>query len=344
MSIKIKAPEVLAFEKKIVPSDGKMSGTKWEERLGKCSDLKIIAKSVRGTISNRLKFDEENEKASQKKLNSKIENANLQTVDNCSLGFDQDTLKVSFSLKILSGLDNPTACSDFQFLTMLRESINKFHSENGFKEIGFRYACNIASGRFLWRNRVGAEKLEIRVQENESGKSWIFDGMKYDLNSFDTDDENIIALGSIIAEALSGEKDYTLLEIESFSKLGKSQEVYPSQELILDKSKDSNKDTNKKSKVLYSVNSIASMHSQKIGNALRTIDNWYDEFGEMGFVIPVEVYGSVTNLGKAFRSNRTNFYYLFDRFVSDFDSLTGDEKNYVIAMLVRGGVFSKKDN
>ena len=48
-------PSVLAFEKKLIPSDGYMYGTTWEERNEKAVPLKLIEKSVRGTISNRLK-------------------------------------------------------------------------------------------------------------------------------------------------------------------------------------------------------------------------------------------------------------------------------------------------
>ncbi|WP_228731810.1 type I-F CRISPR-associated protein Cas7f/Csy3, partial [Acinetobacter sp. Colony158] len=45
---------VLAFEKKLVPSDGYLYGTNWDKR-NEQSALKLIEKSVRGTISNRLK-------------------------------------------------------------------------------------------------------------------------------------------------------------------------------------------------------------------------------------------------------------------------------------------------
>ncbi len=38
------------------------------------------------------------------------------------------------------------------------------YSENiGFKTLAARYAANIANGRFLWRNRIGLEKIEVRV-------------------------------------------------------------------------------------------------------------------------------------------------------------------------------------
>ena len=46
---------VLAYEKKIVLSDGYMYGTTWDEREKPGTPLHLVEKSVRGTISNRLK-------------------------------------------------------------------------------------------------------------------------------------------------------------------------------------------------------------------------------------------------------------------------------------------------
>jgi len=57
-----------------------------------------------------------------------------------------------------------------------------------------------------------------------------------------------------------------MLNITCYTQVGKAQEVYPSEELVLDKGQ------GKKSKILFSVNDIASMHSQKLGNALRSIE------------------------------------------------------------------------
>ena len=46
---------VLAFEKKLVPSDGYLYGTTWQQRGTLEYPLELREKSVRGTISNRLK-------------------------------------------------------------------------------------------------------------------------------------------------------------------------------------------------------------------------------------------------------------------------------------------------
>ena len=98
----------------------------------------------------------------------------------------------------------------------------------------------------------------------------------------------------------------------------------------------------KKSKVLYQVNDMAAMHSQKIGNALRTIDTWYPEYGEPGIgPIAVEPYGAVTTLGKTFRSpkEKVDFYTLFDDWSTGTAPENETDKDYVMAVLVRGGVF-----
>ncbi|CAG1770444.1 partial CRISPR-associated protein Csy3, partial [uncultured bacterium] len=85
-------------------------------------------------------------------------------------------------------------------------------------------------------------------------------------------------------------------------------------------------------------------------NALRTIDTWYpqpENSEERVGAIAIEIYGSVTNLGKAYRNpkDKADFYTLFDRFVRHDENLSIEQKHYIMAVLVRGGVFgeSSKD-
>ena len=111
MAKKENIASVLAFEKKLVPSDGYMYGTQWENK-GNIAPLKLIEKSVRGTSSNRLKDAVKKDPA---KLNAEVEKANLQTVDSCALSTDQDTLKLNFTLKVLGGVQHPSACNNALF-------------------------------------------------------------------------------------------------------------------------------------------------------------------------------------------------------------------------------------
>ncbi len=326
---------VLAFEKKLVPSDGFFYGTTWENRTEQ-SALKLIEKSVRGTISNRLKAAD----ADPLKLDAKVENANLQIVDACALAEHQDTLKVAFTLKVLGGIEKPSACNNETFFNSYQTVAKNYIQQHGFTELAKRYALNIANARFLWRNRVGAEKVEVVVTVNEQD-AVTFNAFDYALHDFNNADSKVQQLEDQIAQALKGEVPYLLIKIEAYALVGKGQEVYPSEELVLDKGKGD------KSKILYQVNNVTAMHSQKIGNALRTIDTWYPEFDDKKTAIAIEPYGAVTNLGKAYRTPKAkqDFFSLFDKYALGESLENTEQEHYVMAVLVRGGVFgqSSKD-
>lgn len=328
---------VLAFEKKLVPSDGYLYGTIWDERHQKDpTPLKLSAKSVRGTISNRLKPVQQNDPL---KLNAEVEKPNLQTVDACALGEKQDTLKLSFTLKVLGGVEKPSASNGPNFNATYPGVAQTYIEQEGFTDLAMRYAINIANARYLWRNRVGAEKIEVVVDTDDNDK-WVFDSKQFSLRKFYSDHPDLKKLAGKIADALCGRLPYLLISVDAYALVGKAQEVYPSEELVLGNGKGD------KSKILYAVNDVAALHSQKIGNALRTIDTWYpghDDSATGIGPIAIEPYGAVTNLGKAFRNpkDKADFYTLFDRFALGEKLADKNQEHYVMAVLVRGGVFGQ---
>lgn len=327
---------VLAFEKKLVPSDGYMYGTTWENRNAQTA-LRLIEKSVRGTISNRLKDAVKNDPA---KLNVEVEKPNLQTVDSCALEPEQDTLHLHFTLKVLGGVHKPSACNSSAFAQSYATAVREYIEREKFEELGRRYALNIANARYLWRNRVGVEQIEVLVRDTNSDKNWTFDAKQFSPRTMQCDDTTVADLGQKIAQALASEEDFLMLQIDCYAKIGKAQEVYPSEELVLDKGK------GKKSKILYAANDIAAMHSQKVGNALRSIDTWYPEFEDetnSAGPIAIEPYGAVTSMGKAFRANKHDFYTYFDKFARGEKLNRLEDEHYVMAVLVRGGVFGESD-
>lgn len=321
-------PSVLAFEKKLVPSDGQMFACRWDERIESTArPLAVQSKSVRGTISNRLSIALEKDPA---KLDAEVEKPNLQTVDHCALPSDSDTLKLRFTLKVLSGVETPSACNLESFAASYRAAAKSYIAETGFAELGKRYAANLANGRFLWRNRVGAESLEIVVShvQGDQRTQWVFDAKSIGLNEFEQ--TACQPLAQIISDALSGTREFALLDVVAYARLGQGQEVYPSEELVTEKGS--------KGRILYSTDGVAGMHSQKIGNAIRTIDTWYA--ADPSRPIAIEVYGAVTNLGTAYRkpTQKNDFYTLFDQF-GQGNPIDPEQSHYVMAMLVRGGVF-----
>ncbi len=323
---KLKTPSVLAFEAKLIPSDALMFAGNWEHK--EWSPIMVGEKSVRGTISNRLKAAMANDPA---KLDAEVSKANLQTVDTAALPHSADTLKVVFSLRVLGGLDVPSTCNDPDYQRALAEKINTYQAETDFKELAQRYALNIANGRFLWRNRVGAESVKVEVSAAQ--QKFTFDSYKYDLREFNSD-EQVDQLAALIQQGLKGEAVF--LKIAAYSKLGEGQSVFPSQELVMGGGKGD------KSKFLYQLAGQAAMHSQKIGNALRTIDTWHTAVAEVG-PIAVEPYGSVTNRGAAYRQpkEKMDFYKLLDGWMLKGQAPEVEQQHYIMAMLIRGGVFGE---
>ncbi len=333
----LKTASVLAFERKLDPSDAQFFAGNWDVRDSATdwAPVTLREKSVRGTISNRLKTKDQD----PAKLDAAIENPNLQTVDVAALPADADTLKVSFTLRVLGGTGTPSACNNADYQTKLLSTVKGYADGPGFGELGQRYVHNLANARFLWRNRVGAEQVEVRVQHMVQGQpvtTWSFDALQLSMRNFNAPDsvaKDLHALADLITQGLAG-KSHVLLQVTAFARLGAAQEVYPSQELILDKG------TSKKSKTLYQVQGVAGIHSQKLGNALRTIDTWHPDVAELG-PIAVEPYGSVTTLGKACRkpTDKLDFYNLLDGWLLKDKVPALEQQHFVMATLIRGGVF-----
>ena len=335
----LKTASVLAFERKLDPSDALFHAGNWVQRdtTEGWQAVSISEKSVRGTISNRLKAKDQD----PAKLDAAIENPNLQKVDVAALPSTADTLKVVFTLRVLGGTGKPSACNDADYLNKLLDTVRGYVDTQGFDELGRRYAFNLANGRFLWRNRIGAEQVEVRVAHLVGGipqQAWTFDALALPLRSFDAPSEShpaLEGLARLVANGLVGQQ-HVLLQVTAFVRIGCGQEVFPSQELILDRGRGD------KSKTLYEVNGVAGIHSQKIGNALRTIDTWYEGADEMG-PIAVEPYGSVTTQGKAYRQpkQKLDFYSLLDNWIIKDQTPPAEQQHFVIATLVRGGVFGE---
>lgn len=339
MANELKTASVLAFERKVDPSDALLFAGSWEARgnAQAWAPIALREKSVRGTISNRLKGGA----TDPGKLDAAIQSPNLQTVDVATLPADTDTLKAQFTLRVLAGIGQPSACNDAAYRQKLLATVGSYVQQHGFAELARRYAANLANGRFLWRNRIGAEQVEVTVAHIENGQAkahWTFDALAHsllDLKAPAAEAQALTELAALIADGLAG-KAHVLLQVTAFVRIGAGQEVFPSQELILDRGRGD------KSKTLYGVDGTAAIHSQKLGNAIRTIDTWYPEAASNG-PIAVEPYGSVTTQGKAYRQPREkiDFYNLLDNWIIKDTAPEAEQQHFVIATLIRGGVFGE---
>lgn len=191
-------------------------------------------------------------------------------------------------------------------------------------------------------------KLAVTVEKDGKDRIEITDAFSDDLSldDFRLSDMNpqVQKLAGWISDALCSKGDELplMLKVTGYACVGKGQPVYPSQEMIIDNDKTSGK--HGKSKILYSVSGQAAMHSQKLGNAVRTIDDWYEPTQSFKGPVAVEPYAAVTNYGLVLRprTDKKDFYNLYDNFVADVEAtLPNDDLSYVVAVLIRGGVFGE---
>ncbi len=345
-STTISLPSMLSFERKLECSDGLMFSGNWENRQNhdSWSDIQISMRQNRSTQS--AYGIDDIKKTAPNPVSSDSDDANLP--------MNHDTLKLSFSLRVVGELGKPFACNSPAFAKAIKSKVDDFKQSEGLDELAFRYAYNIANGRFLWRNRVGAEQIQINVYVNNAESAFVFNAYDFSLKDFDknADDESLKRLASVMKEALANDDEdgFTFLKVDTFVKLGNGQHVFPSQEMNM----------GEKKKRLFQLGDCAAMHNVKIGNAIRTIDTWYGdkmliktkknnkdttEVVDVDVKRPIaaEPYGSVTQHGRAYRSSaqgapKNDLYTLMLNWVNEKD-VDLDQQKFVVANLIRGGVF-----
>ena len=147
MTDKLTTASVLAFERKLDPSDAVFHAGRWDDRAQSHAwqPVTVRAKSVRGTISNRLKAKDQD----PAKLDAAIENPNLQTVDVAALPAEADTLKVQFTLRVLGGAGTPSACNSAAYQAKLLATVQGYVQQHGFGELARRYALTAYDAAYL---------------------------------------------------------------------------------------------------------------------------------------------------------------------------------------------------
>ena len=325
----IKLPSVLSFERKLETSDALMFAGTWGDSEKPNSEKWLpipITKRQNRSTQSAYGIDDA-KKTEPNPVSSDSDDANLP--------HNKDTLKVNFSLRIIGNIGKPFACNDPDFENAVSKYMKAYKGAGeGLKTLALRYAYNIANGRFLWRNRVCAEKILIHAKTEDVSEELSFKAYDFSLNDFDeiADHADLQRLAEIIYKGLNaGDSSFTFVEVDAYVKLGNGQHVFPSQEMNM----------GEKKKVLFQLNKCAAIHNVKIGNAIRTIDNWYKK---ADFPIAVEPYGSVTQMGQAYRKSRNDLYTLMLDWLNEKDNVSDEDKNFVVANFIRGGVFGGKDD
>lgn len=246
--------------------------------------------------------------------------------------------------------------------TIFAEFYEKAINNKALNQVCYRYARNILNGRWLWRNRIYSNNITIQVFEldqlSEKLIITIDNAKKLPLNHFNDFTTEEIMLGDLLAEGFAGKnfKGYKVVADIDFGISG-TLEVYPSQN-YRDSDKNKSKNSNVLSKSLYKIPladnknndldnyecmGIAAFRDQKISNAIRTIDDYYNSFEEFEVIAPVEPSGANKELNMFLRAGSDSGFDILKKIeLLDYKK---DEKEFcfLLAMLIRGGVFGEAD-
>ena len=317
--------------------------------------LYVMRHGIRGTQNvNESKSDADSATVAGAKGR---EVSNIQQTDSAKLAPGATALEVRFEVRFVDLSGAISACAPSKSDTM--DDINTFKATlaqfiecakegQALDMLSLRYARNIANGRWLWRNRTIAQSIKVTALIN-SGRLE-FDALATPLNHFDNPTEAERELAQVIKEGLCGNLTASI-KVAAEVNLGiqGSVEVFPSQNYLENKVKgfarslyqmgNAPQDQDKHGVMFLGQ---AAFRDQKIGNMLRTIDTWYPLFAERGVPIAVEPNGASLNAQMFFRTKKNTGFDILRR-VGTLDPMS-DEGQFLLACIIRGGVYSGGDS
>lgn len=342
---------MLSFERSIQIAEAVMFGL--DSGSGGNEDLvpiEVVEKGVRGQSS------EDGAKNAGR--------SNPQVVEAAYVPQGCDSVLVRTHVRIMGRAMSPHACDTPAVVAAYRALAAAYAEKGGFRVLAELYAWNMANGRFAWRNRFQADEHGAGIRF--AGKEIHFKSWQLGLDRPSSVDEMIAAscnekggtkaeviesLISGIEDGLKGVRPFSFdLGWTGFMEAG--QEVFPSQEYILEDRKVKNfPRVYAKIRTRHEGYVIpqASIHSQKIGAAIRHIDIWHgsDEHG----AIAVNPYGGIQGTGEVLRDAKGRNFYTIRKDAgalmaaiegaADARAIPGDV-HFFMANLVRGGVFGAK--
>lgn len=264
----------------------------------------------------------------------------------------------------VSGAKNGNVENAISFRKLLEQFIGKAQHSEDLVDVAQRYARNIANGRFLWRNRNLASEIETKVYGTSKAgiphKTPIasFFSLTVPMKHFEQFSQGEKDVANVLLGLWRGTATENFgLHIVSQVKFGVrgAIDVYPSQNMVIDKQKNS-PSRSLYTKPLPGVNEKrntsagpiilgqAAMTSVKAGNALRTIDTWYDPSANRP--IAVEPEGACLDDNKHYRPDNGNTHarsaFAIFRDIANLQINTSDSK-FAIAAIIRGGVYGSPE-
>lgn len=355
-------PTMLSYKRSITQTRALMWACEGIDGKGQ-TPLLVTLEGVRGTKATdiRKKIEKDSEKKGKSDTDAvsdgglaelaKALTPNPQVVESAFMPEEKPFLKVDTTVTYLPFALAPFMTNDGPIDQLFKDVAGGYANKGGFMELGQNYVIPLVTGRWMWRNNDAAfsKKISITVVSSRTPMTFVFTPSynAFTVDALSTEDKaSAKALGELIGHALGGTAGPLRLQVSAVYEMVGGMQAFPSQDIDL------NKSDSDPSRVLYKIEHAgnknhAGIHEQKVGNALRCIDNWHGHahFG----VQAVEPTGVVATHQDSTRiDSKRDFYTLCKTYLPTWreevkghlkDITQIDDLHYVMAVLVRGGVF-----
>ena len=298
--------------------------------------LRRSVETTDGIIDNVL-IEERTFRTVKNFAGSKKENENKES-SNIAKGevaiATENIVNVNFDLKFLKLELKVENCNDVEFYKKFNEKL-KEENQQLLQKIAGYYAFNLINGRWLWRNRVIADGVDIEIKKYRYGEEKpaetvvVKDADMLDLDIKLNENNKIVAKtdkealekvsGWIYEEIYWGKPYY--LEINAKLYTEKGMQLYPSQLFV----------NGKEGRKFARVGDKGAITYQKIGDALRTFDVWYKDYKELQEPIVVEFFGGSLKFQKNFRDKKDSAFTVMSKYIND-EELSETERLYLMAV------------
>lgn len=260
-----------------------------------------------------------------------------------------DTLYCRFSLRVISNSLVPHICDSEEVERILKELSDVYKNVGGYQELATRYAKNILSAEWLWKNRI-ARGVTVEVSTSNLNSYCVKDAQYKDWGSSWGGDDlaSLEGLTAEIEESLSCQHKFLFFDVTAAIKTEFCQEIFPSQ-LFNDKDdRDKVVATRQFMKsTMIDGRQAVSFGAYKVGAAIQKIDDWW--LGE-GAEYPLRVseYGAHRNRVLAMREPTAgkDFYSLLEQVENITEEMkqvnqANSNAHFIMSVLVKGGMFQK---
>ncbi|MDR9827922.1 type I-F CRISPR-associated protein Csy3 [Vibrio sp. FNV 38] len=271
--------------------------------------------------------------------------ANPQYIEECYVTPGVDDIYCAFSLRIRANSLSPEVCNNDDVRNALVSLSSAYKELNGYQELAYRYAKNILSGAWLWRNKE-CRALSIEVTTSEREKIIVNDALRLSWYGSwgEESTQSLELLTAYLSRALSDRSESFYMDIRAKLSVGWGDEVYPSQKFI-DTREDGIPTKQLATVDLSNGKETVAFHGQKVGAALQSIDDWWHQDADKA--LRVNEYGADREYVIARRhvALGNDFYHLIrntEKWVKEMNKtkVIPNDVHFIMSVLIKGGLFN----